>query len=380
MRLTAKRRAKDNEPAIPVVSEISTGAAALPSATRPLSTANALDSSSESAGSTTDKSSAMSATVSKDMPPVKDDTIFSEYEDVFRLLTENPPEQILDVHLPFSKYTQMGCAFSRIKADKNISEDQRYPCLEYNNLTETVTVVTVPNSIHEVAVYELNSDIIAGANDYLSEHAPELLDHILPLGSTTKKDFEGDFSNSSKQADGGIEYRAIDGACVTIAIEVGISQSYKSLCDAKDMWINGHHVKVCILVCFNELPLFKSPTSAYDDIEDVQTEIVTMGQSAAEPMGWYTSHGYYGPIFYRGHRWTGELTGSFIEVWRAGCSSPDRYVSECSRMDCLLINHLKCMLCLGTDSGRGLQSPTLGLKMSDLCPAGCQHPGSRDSF
>ncbi|KAK9313897.1 hypothetical protein V1522DRAFT_405697 [Lipomyces starkeyi] len=293
----------------------------------------------------------MSATVSKDTPPVMHDTIISEYEEVFKLLTENPPEQILDVQVPYSKYNQMETAFSRIKADKNISEDQRYPCLEYNNLTETVTVVTVPNSIHEVAVYELNSDIIAGANDYLSEHAPELLDHILPLGSTTKKDFDGDYSNSSKQADGGIEYRAIDGASVTIAIEVAISQSYKSLCDAKDMWINGHHVKVCILVCFNELPLFKSPTSAYDDIEDVQTEIVTMGQSAAEPMGWYTSHGYYGPIFYRGHRWTGKLTGAFIEVWRAGCSSPDRYE-----------------LIQDGVSSRNLPT-TLGLKMSDLCPA-----------
>ncbi|KAK9386162.1 hypothetical protein V1515DRAFT_160867 [Lipomyces mesembrius] len=86
----------------------------------------------------------MSVTVSKDMPPVMDDTIISEYEDVFRLLTENPPEQILDVQVPYSKYKQMEVAFPRVKADKNISEDQRYPHLEYNSLTETVTVPTCP--------------------------------------------------------------------------------------------------------------------------------------------------------------------------------------------------------------------------------------------
>ncbi|KAK9328044.1 hypothetical protein V1520DRAFT_347181 [Lipomyces starkeyi] len=293
----------------------------------------------------------MSATVSKDTPPVKDDTIISEYEEVFKLLRENPPEQILEVQVPYSKYNQMEAAFLRMKANKNISEDQKYPYLEYNNLTETVTVVTLPNSIHEVAVYELNVDIMTGANDYLSEHAPGLLGNVVPLGSTTTTDFDDDYANSSKQPDGGITYSAIGGVPeVTIAIEVGFSQSYKSICDAKDMWINGHHVKVCILVCINESPRFKNPTSTYDDIENVRTDMAIMGQSVAEPMEWYTSHGYFGPILYRGHRWTGEITETFIEIWRPGYSSPDRYE---------LIQD-------GVVS-RNLPT-TLGVKMSDLFP------------
>ncbi|KAK9343563.1 hypothetical protein V1522DRAFT_394262 [Lipomyces starkeyi] len=326
-RATPKRKAMDSEPAILVASEISStrSSTSISDSSAEHGKRLKLDSSSESAGSTTEISSAMSATVSKDTPPVMHDTIISEYEEVFKLLTENPPEQILDVQVPYSKYNQMEAAFSRIRADKNISEDQRYPYLEYNNLTETLTVVTVPNSIHEVAVYELNFDIMDGANDYLSEHAPGLVDRILPLGSTTTTDFDGDYANSSKQPDGGIIYSTIGADCSTIAIEVGLSQSYKSLCDAKDMWINGHHVNVCILVCINESPRFKTPTSAYDDIEDVRTEIATMRQSAVEPMGWYESHGYYGPIFYRGHRWTGEMTGARIEIWRPSCSNPDRY-------------------------------------------------------
>ncbi|ODQ73232.1 hypothetical protein LIPSTDRAFT_3564 [Lipomyces starkeyi NRRL Y-11557] len=106
------------------------------------------------------------------------------------------------------------------------SDGRVCPYLSYNSLTEIVTVVTVPNSIHEVAVYELNSPIIASANAYLSEHAPELRYCIVPLGSTTTTDFEGDYTNSSKQPDGGITYMAIDaGSEVTIAIEAGISQS-----------------------------------------------------------------------------------------------------------------------------------------------------------
>ncbi|KAK9371612.1 uncharacterized protein V1513DRAFT_428376 [Lipomyces chichibuensis] len=119
---------------------------------------------------------------------------------------------------------------------------------------------------------ELNLDILTGANDYLSEHAPGLLDNIGPLGSTTTTYFDARRRNS------------IHGDEVTLAIEVGLSRTYESLCDAKNMSINGHHVNVCILVCINESPWFKNPTSAYDDIANVQTEMDIMGQSVAEPM------------------------------------------------------------------------------------------------
>ncbi|KAK9371766.1 uncharacterized protein V1513DRAFT_454591 [Lipomyces chichibuensis] len=351
-RATPKRKAVDNEPEIPVVSEISStrGRTSISDSSTEHGKRLKLDGSSESANSATKISSAMAATASKNTPPVMDDIIISEYEEVFKLLTENRPEQILEIQVPYSKYNQIQTAFSRIKADKNISEDQKYPYLEYNNLTETVTVITIPNSIHEVVVYELNFDIMAGAKGYLSEHAPGLAGHILPLGSTTTTDFGGDYVKSSKQPDGGIIYSNNGADFFTIAIEVGFSQSYKSLCDAKDMWINGHDVKVCILVCINESPRFKNPTSAYDDIEDVQTEIATMRHSAEEPMGWYESHRYYGPIFYRGHRWTGEMAEVRIEIWRTGCSSPDRYE--------LIQDGVRC---------HNLPT-TLGLRISDLFP------------
>ncbi|KAK9357523.1 hypothetical protein V1504DRAFT_494426 [Lipomyces starkeyi] len=321
----------DNEPAIPVVSEISS-----------------MRGSTSISDSSAEHGKRLKLDISKDMPPVMDDTIISEYEEVFKLLTENPPEQILDVQVPYSKYNQMEAAFSRIKADKNISEDQRYPYLSYNSLTETVTVVTVPNSIHEVAVHEL-SVMFDSATEYLSECAPGLYRNILPLGSTTTDDFEGDYAHSSKQPDGGVAYNAIDASSgVTIATEVGISQSYKSLCEAKDVWINGHHVKVCILVYVSELSRFRNPTTAYHSIEDVRTEITTMKQSVAEPMRWYESHGYYGPIVYRRHKWAMELNEAFVEIWRPGRSSPDRYK--------LIRDGFAC---------HNLPT-TLGLKMSDM--------------
>ncbi|KAK9316462.1 hypothetical protein V1522DRAFT_374041 [Lipomyces starkeyi] len=336
-RVTAKRKAMDKEPGIHVVSDIST--------TRNNSHSRLVRDSSEHGKPL----NTCLATVSN-MPPVTEEGLISDYKEAFRLLKDNPPEQRLEIHWPHSMYLQLKDAYSELMLETNISDDQKYPYLSYNSFTETITVVTVPNSIHEVAVYELNSEIIASANEYLSEHAPGLLDNILPLGSTTTEDFDGDYAHSSKQPDGGIKYAIDAESNVMIAIEVGISQSYKSLCDAKDMWINGHHVKVCVLVCLNESPRFNNPTTAYDSIEDVRTEMATMKQSVAEQMREYKSRGYYGPIVYRRHRWTGKLNEAFIEIWRAGNSSPERYE--------LIQAGLACPN----------RPTTLGLKISDMVP------------
>ncbi|KAK9235079.1 hypothetical protein V1525DRAFT_421659 [Lipomyces kononenkoae] len=279
------------------------------------------------------------------MPPAMDASMVSDYKKALRLLKDNSPEQRLEIHWPRHMYLQLRHAYSQQMAETKVSDDKRYPYLSYNSLTETVTVVTVPNSIHEVAVYELNTEIIASANAYLSEHAPGLLDYILPLGSTTTDDFHGDYVHSSKQPDGGITYNDD----VMIAIEVGTSQSYKSLSDAKDMWINGHHVKVCVLVYVKELPRFKNPTTAYD-IEDARAAMDTLYQSVDEQKQGYDSRGHYGPIVYREHKWAGTLDTGFIEIWRAGNSSPERYE---------LIE-------------AGVASPetptTLGLRISDMVP------------
>ncbi|KAJ8103591.1 hypothetical protein POJ06DRAFT_284426 [Lipomyces tetrasporus] len=76
----------------------------------------------------------------------------SNYNEAFTLLKENSPEQRLDIQLPY----------------ENISEDQRYPSLTYNSLTQTVTVVTSPGSIHEGAARWIDSEIRELVKAYLS--------------------------------------------------------------------------------------------------------------------------------------------------------------------------------------------------------------------
>ncbi|KAK9426874.1 hypothetical protein V1505DRAFT_140306, partial [Lipomyces doorenjongii] len=78
-------------------------------------------------------SSTMSPTVSN-MPPVTDESMDSDYREALRLLKDNPPEQRLEIHMPLPMYLRLQDAYSELKLETNISDDQRYPYLSYNSL------------------------------------------------------------------------------------------------------------------------------------------------------------------------------------------------------------------------------------------------------
>ncbi|KAK9242129.1 hypothetical protein V1506DRAFT_572394 [Lipomyces tetrasporus] len=220
------------------------------------------------------------AKIQKEMS-VTDSQALSNYEEAFTLLKGNPPEQRLDIQLPYEKFLQLDNAFSELKSEAGISEDQRYPSLTYNSLTQTVTVVTAPVTM-------------AFVEGYLSPRR-------------TRKD-----------ADGGFIYEPMDGeAKMVIAVQVGYTEAYGKLLDDKDMWINGSAVNVVVLVCFKEKPRFKHPaTSGCRDITDWRAEKAVMSSAVGETAQLNVQQGYYGPLEYRNHMWAGELTEVFIEFWR----------------------------------------------------------------
>ncbi|KAK9428177.1 hypothetical protein V1505DRAFT_377865 [Lipomyces doorenjongii] len=300
-----------------------------------------LDSSADSTSLTTETSSAMSS--------LPEEEALSGYDEALDLLKNNPPEQVLDITLSYSKYLLLEKAYSKIKLEADISDDQRYPYLSYNSFTNTASVVTVPSSLHEYAVYDINHFISASVDAYLSSH-PQARDSILPVGSTTTYDFNGAYTNTTKQPDGGFCYEPRGGeAQLTIAIEVGTSETYQKLLKDKDIWIDGHGVKVCILVCLIESPRFRNPETRYENI-DVGEERAMMAQRTAEVLERNGIQGHYGPISYRGHNWIGELDEAFIEIWR-----PD--TTDCVR--CNLIKKGVACEDLAT---------TLGLRIKDFFP------------
>ncbi|KAK9495960.1 hypothetical protein V1508DRAFT_401791 [Lipomyces doorenjongii] len=195
------------------------------------------------ASSTTDVSSSISVTAS-----MLDEAAYSSFDKVLSLLKGNSPEQRFDIHLSYPEYLKVEETWSKIKADANISEDRSH--------AETVTVVTIPRSLHEVAPFELRHQTMTGIEAYLISHRPEASGEIIEVGSTTIKMSDGNYAHGVKDADGLFVYsgrgvRDTD----TVVFE--------------DMWIQGDHVNACVLICLKESPRFRNPTERYENLQDL---------------------------------------------------------------------------------------------------------------
>ncbi|KAK9371133.1 hypothetical protein V1509DRAFT_2915 [Lipomyces kononenkoae] len=261
------------------------------------------------------------------MSPSKTENLVSDFENALDLLKNNPAEQRLDVHMPYSRYQELEECWSKIKSARIVSEDQKYPSLEYNSAAEIVTVITVPRDLHEIPAVELGRLITSGAEEYLYSHGADasFIGGIANSGTSTRKGGQGDYSKSTKQADVTIKYTRNARDTIMIAIEVGFSENYTALCRDKDLWIEGQNVKVCILVCLDESPRFRNPRTQNEDVKDVDGEVETMRQHVVESVERDSSQGYHGCIEYRGRKWVGDLRSAFIEVWRANKRHATRY-------------------------------------------------------
>ncbi|KAK9237152.1 hypothetical protein V1525DRAFT_377857 [Lipomyces kononenkoae] len=260
----------------------------------------------------------------------------ANYNRVLSLLKNNPLEQRLDIHLPHPKYLELKEAFFKLYPEslelRYNFRYHRYPSLSYDSFTGTVTVVTCSSAIYEYA------------KQYLSTCSQELELHIEWFGSTTTNSFRGPFEGSRKQPDGGVRYLGLGGK-VTVVVEVGSSEDYRSLCRSKDVWIDGHGVNVFTLVCLTERPRFKNPTTEYGDIGDVNDAIALMWDSIDETLNLNLSNNRHALFLYRGHKWTGELKDAFIEIWRPGTGDLIQNGHTCDDLP-----------------------TTLGIKISDLFP------------
>ncbi|KAK9246045.1 hypothetical protein V1506DRAFT_536582 [Lipomyces tetrasporus] len=187
-----------------------------------------LNSSSEFVGSTAVDSS------TGEMPAIKPaDRNEEDYDKALHLLTHNPPEQRLDIPMPYSKYLRLEESWSNYNADNNISEDKRYPSLSYNALMQIATVVTSQSALHGCTAEIFKEIIRSNIDEYLSIHQPRAIDRILSYGSATEEGF-GPYGKNSKDPDASYVYgRPGRKSPVQVAIECGVSENYNALCRDK---------------------------------------------------------------------------------------------------------------------------------------------------
>ncbi|KAJ8102973.1 hypothetical protein POJ06DRAFT_294244 [Lipomyces tetrasporus] len=262
------------------------------------------------------KSNTVPVVVAPDTSLRKDKTEMSNYAKALHLLKNNTTEQRLD---------DLQKSWSKLKKDMDIREDQIYPRLSYNSLDQVATVVTIQRALHEAAAYEFNIEVDTGVREYLSSHSPQERDRIVGTGSRTEKGTYGKYAKSSKEPDGSFFYDDDNaGLVLRVVIEAGHSEHYSRLLRDKDMWMKGTNAKAVVLICLKESLRFKNPHTAYENIEDVDLEVARMKRHIRNVRQRKTENGFYGPVEYRNHRWFGEMSDAFIEVWRVGMKDPVR--------------------------------------------------------
>ncbi|KAK9357731.1 hypothetical protein V1504DRAFT_480110 [Lipomyces starkeyi] len=221
------------------------------------------------------------------------------------LLTHNPPEQRLDIPMPYSHW-------SKFKSDNNISEEKRY----------LQTVVTTQSALHDRTAAVFREIIKSNVNEYLSIHKPNERHRIQDNACATVKDL-GLYGKTSKDPDESFVYERLDREpSLQVVIECGVSENYRDLCRDKNLWIKHLGAKAVILICLKEAPRFKNPRTAYENITDPVAEVEKMQQYAVEATKYTLEQGNYGPIEYRSHMWAGKLDEVFVEVWRVGETQP----------------------------------------------------------
>ncbi|KAK9234017.1 hypothetical protein V1525DRAFT_367610 [Lipomyces kononenkoae] len=243
-----------------------------------------------------------------------------DYDKALYLLTQNPPEQRLDIPMPYSQYLQLEERWSKFNAENNIPEEKRYPSLSYNALVQIATVVTTQSALHDRTAAALREIIKTNLFEYLSVHKPSERRRIKDNASTTMRELR-----TSKDADQSWIYDGPDREPrLQVAIECGYSENYKDLCRDKNSWIRHLGAKVVILICLKEAPRFKNPGPGYENISDPVAEVKKMRQHAVVAMKHNLEQGIFGPIEYRSHMWVGKLDELFVEVWRADEEQPVR--------------------------------------------------------
>ncbi|KAK9358395.1 hypothetical protein V1504DRAFT_487228 [Lipomyces starkeyi] len=262
-----------------------------------------LSSSREFAGETANLSSTGAvAAVTPTDTFTKDDDSAPDYDKALFLLKNNPPEQRLYIHLPYSEYRALEETWSSLSR-KRIFKRRR------------ATVVTTQSALHDCTGAVFREIIASSVKEYLSIPKPNAIRRIADSESTTMRELSPDnMSMSSKEADESFLYGRPGESPprLQVVIECRVGENYKSLCRDKDLWIQ--HL----------VPQFKTAGTALENINDVVTEVKTMEQHGARAMARSLEEGRYGPIKYRNHTWVEEVNELFVEVWRADGRPPVR--------------------------------------------------------
>ncbi|KAK9332669.1 hypothetical protein V1520DRAFT_389600 [Lipomyces starkeyi] len=131
-------------------------------------------------------------------------------------------------------------------------------------------------------------DNVAGTDVLPEESATQVLEDTSVADSTSDTSKGSRPDQSFGYAHSGLRPQFL------VAIECGVSEQHLG-------------AKVDILICLKEVPYYRSPRTAYENIENARAKIEKTDQYVAEAMANNLEQDKYGPIEYRSHIWLGKL-------------------------------------------------------------------------
>jgi hypothetical protein len=193
----------------------------------------------------------------------------------------------------------------KLNKDLNLDEsDDRYPRFSYIASTSSLIVQCTTTPVHETMI------------DFLGNYLPSKLSENARVATGRKIPMlKGKHAGLGKIPDISIQEKQPGRSRQTKwVLEVGFSETYDELLEDVQLWLTGRESEVvyCVLVKITEDPTHNCPLRDVSD-EEIRGRELKSAETISEEdfMG-----EEYGPVFYDGDRWVGQIKEVFWEVWR----------------------------------------------------------------
>ncbi|KAK9427372.1 hypothetical protein V1505DRAFT_380351 [Lipomyces doorenjongii] len=231
---------------------------------------------------------------------------------------EREREELMNVvRRPLSPDTQVEVPVSREVyeevQDVLESDDAKYPRLWYDSARSVAIIVAPPSDLHCAMASELASRI----RDEVMRI--QRLDATMTAGLSTRSE-----RSSTMPTRHGLTTRAWDTALlytegnrrtIMIAVEVGVSQSYRSLRAAISFWVDEFGCGLGLAMSIHEGPRRneRPQTQNYVSIEEAEVALSELEDELVNQQ----AHFPYGPLVINGVTWFGQVRKVVLETYRA---------------------------------------------------------------
>ncbi|KAK9326699.1 hypothetical protein V1520DRAFT_300565, partial [Lipomyces starkeyi] len=224
-------------------------------------------------------------------------------------------ELLAAVRRPLSPDTQIEVPASREEFEHVQGilerENMKYPTLQYDGWRKVAIVVAAPSPVHGQMAGGLTGRILGAVNRLpgLDTNLKDRFDSTSDMSNTA---LTGD-TLTTRNWDGALRYRTSDDYTLMIAVEVGMTQTYRSLRAAISYSVCALHCRLGIAMSINERSRGTiAPIQYYSTTQDWNTVV----QHAERDFRTELRNKPYGPLAANGFTWYGRVGSVVVETYR----------------------------------------------------------------